>query len=98
VEYNELKHMDLAHIKLEQQQVLCHLLSPGTLCMMSDARYYKVAVYCTMLSSQLRELLDTLKAECKLTLRAFLCEKKQLPLVLKHSANLGSTTGTGAST
>ena len=91
--------MDRAHSKLEQQQVLRHLLSPGTFCMKCDARYYKVAVYSTMLPSQLRELLDTLKAECILTLRPFSCEKKQLPLVLKCSVNFyrftESTTGIG---
>lgn len=101
MEYIELKHMDLAHSKLEQQQVLCQLPSAGTLCMKCDARYYKVAVYCTMLSSQLRELLDTLKAECILILRTFACEKKQLPLVLNCSVNFSrcteSTTDIGAS-
>jgi hypothetical protein len=56
----------------------CHL-EQSVWSVMLDARYYKVAVYCSMLSSQLRELLDTLKAECILTLRPFSCEKKELP-------------------
>lgn len=60
--------------------------------MKCDPRYYKDDVYCSMLSRQLRELLDRLKAQCILTLRPFSCEKKQFPLVLKCSVNFSMRT------